>query len=478
METYSRCAKLLRQTRAFVGRGFPAIAGIVLALVLAVPPRANSALDAAATCEVSKLAAAENYAVCQLRVSAKATARQQTPFFFNCQHRFSVRWAKVETKGRAACPTRGDAETIGTEIRKAADEARMATGSSARTVPCAATQQKALARYLRCAFTAYAKARKNGQLLDLTPCAVNLDKAFAATAASFPSACTLTSIGKLRDHLNVRVAEIALHLSGVQPTPTAAPTCGDGHLDRPTEECDGTDAYDCPGNCRDDCTCPNQAARIKLNAYVAQIAGRPGHQGLYPIMTEPVIGQSAYVVASVWGPYATAAFRFVDENNHDIAPITLSLDDPLAASGEYVGYVQLPSQPFRIAASGTTRDGSAYNVQGEYLNIAHLYQPQSIAITLDDSLGKPTAGGTMTLHFGLTNHGQSDTFNLSVSDTLGLASLGTPSTVVLASEEAATVAVILSAPASPPVRWDVTFTATSVGNPSVRNSITLPVDAN
>src|SRR6185436_12065644 len=34
------------------------------------------------------------------------------------------------------------------------------------------------------------------------------------------------------------------------------PTCGDGSVNEPGEICDGSDAAACPGLCRSDCTCP------------------------------------------------------------------------------------------------------------------------------------------------------------------------------------------------------------------------------
>lgn len=259
----------------------------------------------------------------------------------------------------------------------------------------------------------------------------------------------------------------------------ATPTCGDGHWDRQgddqtDEECDGTDDYDCRGTCRADCTCPNQAARITLEAYLAEMAGHD--PGLFPLSTrEPVLGQAAYILARVHGPYATATFRFVDQNGQDIAPLSLTKHGPHATLNEYVGHVQLPTQPFRIAASGTTRDGSSYDVNGKYFD-RELYTPQPINITLVNRTGKPVAGSSMTVQLGLTNVGPPDTFNLSVSDTLGLASLATPSTVTLATGDTATVTVVLSGPSSAPSRWSVTLTATGVTNTNTHNSISLPVE--
>lgn len=442
-----------------------AVAAVLLIGVSALS-RASLGMNASAACEVSKLKAAGKYASCRLKVASKATARQASPFFDVCDSKFATQWTKVEATGGPACPTRDDSEWVSTEIRKAADEGRIATGSSVETAPCAATQQKTLATYLKCALNAYAKARKSGQSLSLSLCALKLDKASATAATRFPSACGLTSVGTLRDHLNVRVANIAQHLSGV-PVPTPPPsTCGDGQLDPPDEECDGANARDCPGQCRADCSCPNQAARVEMTVEIAQIAGRPGHEGLFPSSAQPVWGESYYVVASMSGPYATSSFRFVDVNDQLIAPAILTTDNRMAGTDEYVGNVTLPTQPFKLAASGTTRDGSAYDIVGE-----RLFTPQPINVTWDPPTGPLPPGGSTTLRFTIANHGPAATFNVSASDTLGLAPAASPAIVTLAPNETATISVLLTAPVNPRV-WvaDVTLTVTNAGDVGITNS--------
>jgi hypothetical protein len=453
-----------------------AILGVGLMLMCAFPPQANAALDAAGACEVSKLAAAGKYAACTLQAAAKATARQKMPFFDGCEQRFADRWRKIEAKGGNACPTQGDKDRIEAALADAAGDAQTITSSTADRVRCAAAQQKFLATYVKCVFTAYAKARKSGQLLDTGRCVGKLDKAWAATAKKFPSRCGLTSIEGVRDNLNVQAAEIARLLSGA-PTATATPasTCGDGKNNLVSEECDGTDAKDCPGACRADCTCPNQAARIKLSVMVAQIGGRPGHEGLVPIDGDPIEGQPVYIRADVVGPYATVALRLVDSNDQPIQAVDRTHNDALT-DADFVGQLTVPTQPFKVAASGTTRDGSTYDVVD-----GRLYTPQTIQLAWNPFFQSSLfPGGTTTLDFHLINYGPSDTFVLSaVADKPGLTASATTASTQLATGQSVAIAVRTTAANDvKPGTWvNVTLTVTSSTNANVRNSETgsIPV---
>jgi hypothetical protein len=58
-------------------------------------------------------------------------------------------------------------------------------------------------------------------------------------------------------------------------TTTLVPICGDSLVNRPMEQCDGSDAAACPGACRVDCTCPSTSLLIPLGADVAVDMKRP-----------------------------------------------------------------------------------------------------------------------------------------------------------------------------------------------------------
>ena len=454
---------------------FVAAAFLLVLPALAPPTRANAAIDPAKTCEVSKLNASANYAKCIFKVDAKAIAQQKMGHYGICERRFADHWAKIEAKGGGACPTQGDNESIDTAISDAAGDARTLTNSPPEMVRCAAAQENPLGTYLKCLLDAYAKAINTGKTLATGACVVKLDKAWSTAAKKFPSMCDLTSVQRVRDNLNAQAAEIARLLSSAPPPPTPPPpACGDNRLNQPTEECDGKDAHTCPGTCRADCTCPNQAARVKLDIDLVQIGGRPGHEGSVPTAREPIAGKTARVLASVLGPSDTAEFRIVDSTNHFIQNINLTGKQFTPGIREYAGDVAVPVQPFKIAASGTTRDGSAYDVVGE-----RLFTPQPVALILDPfSGGRLSPGGTITPRFRLVNYGPADTFNFTASDNLGiLRYMITPSSAMLGTGEAMDITVEVSAGSDlrQGIVPKVTFTATSASNASITNSFTARV---
>src|SRR5262245_52538500 len=98
-----------------------AVAALLVLAILTASRLANSAINEAAICEASKLAAAGKYGACRLQNTSKATAQQEAPFFEKCKEKLLTRWAKIETKGGGACPTVGDVEMIGSAVRSATE---------------------------------------------------------------------------------------------------------------------------------------------------------------------------------------------------------------------------------------------------------------------------------------------------------------------------------------------------------------------
>src|SRR6185295_17077773 len=56
------------------------------------------------------------------------------------------------------------------------------------------------------------------------------------------------------------------------PNTVTAKYCGDGMKNRPSEECDGSDATNCPGHCLPDCTC-NSVCGNNVKEYPEQCDG-------------------------------------------------------------------------------------------------------------------------------------------------------------------------------------------------------------
>ncbi|MBX3027868.1 hypothetical protein KF840_23490 [bacterium] len=455
-----------------------AAAIIALGASLAFTPAPGlAAADAGAKCVAAKLTAAGKYANCILRVTANATARHTAPFFDSCQNRFAQQWSKVESDPKGMCPTQGHGQVVREAVDLATDIVSTATFDSLDDTGCTAAQEKSLGTYLQCSLTAYAKAHTQGSAPDLSRCRARADSDWTAKLNKFPGACFLQSALQLRSDLDIRVAKIADLISGVAPPPAtpAPPVCGDGVLNQVTEECDGADAHTCPGACRSDCTCPNQANRVELIVQLAQLEGLV-HRGLTTVTaTQPVTGLTTYIIADIGGPYATAAFRLVDIQGQPVQSVSFVQNHPLAAATDYVGQFNIPAEPFKVAVSGLTRDGGAYNVVSRTL-----FTPQFIQLNWDPDPQYPSElppGGTATLHFTAMNHGAPDSFAVSVIDTLNLGLHLNTTSITLASGASADILVTVSAPGiqARSQESSITLTLTSSSNPNRSTSFTVPV---
>ena len=84
------------------------------------------------------------------------------------------------------------------------------------------------------------------------------------------AAVTNDGTGQATDQLvEVPASGAAGSCVGVDGTPNfACPVCGDGHVNRATEQCDGADSALCPGACRPDCTCPAPVATVEADTFV------------------------------------------------------------------------------------------------------------------------------------------------------------------------------------------------------------------
>jgi hypothetical protein len=98
------------------------------------------------------------------------------------------------------------------------------------------------------------------------------------------------------------------------------------------------------------------------DAEFVQVAGRPGHEGLFRIPGQPVAGRPATLRARVTREDITdAAFDLVALNGGRLQPLDLSPATSSRTEEEFVGEIaSLPDVPFRVRVSGRDRGGAAY----------------------------------------------------------------------------------------------------------------------
>jgi hypothetical protein len=201
------------------------------------------------------------------------------------------------------------------------------------------------------------------------------------------------------------------------------------------------------------------------------------HPYYFPIPGQPVIGTTQTLLVDLAGPYATANFQLLDSTGKLIQALALSQGtDPYAGSSSFLGTFTAPTQPFRVAASGTDSAGNAY-----FRVFPQLFTAQSVQVTATTAIGTLTPGSSGSLTFSVQNlGGSSDTFNITVTDSCGTATgcgfiTGTsPSQLTLDAGASGTVTVQLAVPLGAVLGTVdiVSVSATSASNPNVTNGAT------
>jgi hypothetical protein len=207
----------------------------------------------------------------------------------------------------------------------------------------------------------------------------------------------------------------------------------------------------------------------------ANMAGRTGHQGLFPIDGYPIIGKLQTARAIVFGLANISEFSFRNPDGTMINRFTMSNNSPLGATKEeFVGEVIPPLGPFLISASGTTSAGQRFQRVLPGQRIASIVEVRSAS-----SLTSVPAGRTTAVAFSITNYGNPATFALSTVDSRNFLTTPGPAPVTLNTDESRTVTVNVSPPAStvPGTEFAVTLTAGGgADNNSNSASILFTVD--
>jgi hypothetical protein len=197
------------------------------------------------------------------------------------------------------------------------------------------------------------------------------------------------------------------------------------------------------------------------------LTGRIAHEGYFPIPGQPVVGDTQTVVGRVTGTTSKLAFSLINESGDLLENLSLTQGDPNAIASDFVGSLFLPSQPFRVVATGQDALGAAFQ-----RTIPGLYGPQTIRVSPTNSPDGLPQGQSVSLTYQVQNVGTADTFNLMSSDGKSFVTSVTPPSLTLPSGGTGSVTVSLLAPLSAAIGTAdaVTLVATSSTNPNVSNS--------
>src|SRR5579862_3207692 len=142
--------------------------------------------------------------------------------------------------------------------------------------------------------------------------------------------------------------------------------------------------------------------------------GRPGHEGLFRIQGQPLVGTRATLQASLSASATkTTEFYLVNEQGHTIQKLTMHAVNSDRQFLEFVGSMVLPNVPFRIAVMG--RDSNDKQYQRFF---ASLFHAESVSVEVSAKAGvDELSPGTKQVAFTVRNIGSPCTFKITVTDT-------------------------------------------------------------
>jgi len=196
--------------------------------------------------------------------------------------------------------------------------------------------------------------------------------------------------------------------------------------------------------------------------------GRPGHEGLFRIQGQPLVGTPATLQASLSASATkTTEFYLVNERGHTIQKLPMDAVNSDRQFLEFVGSVDLPNVPFRVAVMG--RDSNDNQYQRFF---ASLFHAESVEVSANPDSDELSPGSTRQVVFKVRNIGSPRTFKLTITDTQKFLTNVEPKELALGAGESGTVQVDLTVPAAtaPGVGDDLVIVAASTAGPPTSNS--------
>lgn len=205
-----------------------------------------------------------------------------------------------------------------------------------------------------------------------------------------------------------------------------------------------------------------------VSAEFVKKGGRPGHEGLFKIQGQPLTGTPATLQVSLSASATgTSEFYLVTEEGRTIQKLQMQAVNSDRQFLEFVGSVDLPTPPFRVAVKGRDLSGKLYQ-----RFFSTLFHAESVEVSPRLDFDELAPGSTTRVAFTVRNLATPRTFKITVTDGRQFVSKVEPQALVLHAGESGTVRVDLTVPAGTPpgVGDNVVLVAAGVVGPPTSNS--------
>jgi hypothetical protein len=203
-----------------------------------------------------------------------------------------------------------------------------------------------------------------------------------------------------------------------------------------------------------------------VNAEFVREGGRPGHEGLFRIEGQPVAGAPATIeaVLSLAGA-RSEEFYLVNERGEMIQK--LQMRSTTGVADEFLGSVDLPDIPFRLAVKGLDSRGTEYQ-----RFFSHLFHAENVEVSWKRAFDELPAGETKQAQFTIRNSNARRAFKVTVTDAHQFVARVEPKELSLEPGQSRTILVDLAVPpgTAAGVGDDVVVVAASTEGPATSNS--------
>jgi von Willebrand factor A domain-containing protein 7 len=205
-----------------------------------------------------------------------------------------------------------------------------------------------------------------------------------------------------------------------------------------------------------------------ISAEFVREGGRPGHEGLFRIQGQPLIGSPGTLRASLSATSTgTAEFYLVNERGEILRKLRMKKENSDREFLEYLGSVDPPAMPFRLAVLGRDLAGKQYQ-----RFFAPLFHAESVEVSSKLDFDELSAASTNEAAFAVRNLGPARKFKVTVTDTRRLVSRVDPRELSLRPNQSGIVHVSLTVPPATTsgIGDDLVVVAASLVAPATSNS--------
>ena len=207
------------------------------------------------------------------------------------------------------------------------------------------------------------------------------------------------------------------------------------------------------------------------------LAGRPGHQGLFPIAGQPTSHKQIAQVRAFDPPLEKVELKLFSVSGKILLQTILPRGDGIYSPTEdFVSEIELPAEPFRVFISGTDKNGVVHEKM-----LQQAYRVTGVGIYSNLSFDELKRGAENTLSFLVENNGSEATFRVVIVEVpvggtkAWIPDFEEPTPIKLAGGESRVVEKSFFVPADDPgiTKYSITATAVDIGDENNKNGISF-----